>query len=193
MADEEIVEETDEETETRQPAGNRLVIMLVACVGLLLLALGLAAGYIVGQMNSPQLMAGVAGQVIDGSAEAAGDNAGDEGSVDEDEEEEELAEAIYTTLRPEFTVNFHDGKKERYLMASIDLMARDQDIIDLVDKDMPVVRYQILRVLSRQDRTLFDEGGKDRLMGEILAAVQGVIDSPAGEVEAVYLTSFVVQ
>jgi len=216
MPDEETqVDELDEleeldQSKEKSPARNWLVIGLVACVGSLLLALGLAAGYIVGQVNQPQVMVGADGQVYlaagdqvdkEAEAEAAAEaeaEAEAEATAEAEAEavakaEEELGEAIYLSLRPEFTVNFFDGKKERYLMASIDLMARNQEIIDLIEKDKPVVRYQILRVLGRQDATLFEEGGKDQMLGQILEAVQGVIDSPAGEVEAVYLTSFVVQ
>jgi flagellar basal body-associated protein FliL len=186
MADDETQVE-DGQSGDKKPAGrNWLVIALSAFVGVLLLALGLAAGYIFGQMSAPPVaMASQSEAPVDG---ADGVEVGDESSSDQ-----ELSEAIFKSLRPEFTVNFHDGQKERYLMAAIDVMARSQDVIDLVDKNMPVVRYQVLRVLGRQDATLFEEDGKDQLLTEVLAAIQKVIDSPAGNVEAVYLTSFVVQ
>lgn len=189
MAEENIDEEPIEESPEKKPPKNRLVMFLVVCVGLLLLAFGLAAGYIIGQANSPRMLAGDPLVTGNGNIEETAE----EEAAEEPVEEEELAEAIYKSLRPEFTVNFHDGQKERYLMASIEVMARNQEVLDRVDQDMPVVRYQILRVLGRQDQTLFEEGGKDRLLTQILEAVQGVVDSPAGNVEAVYLTSFVVQ
>lgn len=190
MADEENqVDDIDESVE-KPPRGSRLVMVLLIVVGLLLLAFGLAAGYIVGQANAPYGIASADSDVDpDASDEAASE---DEEELD-DEETEEQGEALYISLRPQFTVNFHDGQKERYLMASIDLMARDQEIIDQIEKDMPVVRYQILRVLGRQDGSLFKEGGKDLLLSQILEVIQTIIDSPAGSVEAVYLTSFVVQ
>lgn len=184
------VDELDEPDKSKKSriARPSLLVFLVACVAFLLLALGLAAGYIVGQANSLQFTRvenGVTSSEVDAPVEDDADR--------EPEEEEILADAIYYGLRPEFTVNFHDGQKERYLMVSMDVMARDQEIIDRVERDLPVVRYQILRVLGRQDSSLFEENGKDKLVTDILSTIQGIVDLPTGTVEAVYLTSFVVQ
>lgn len=184
------VDELDEPDKSKKSriARPSLLVFLVTCVAFLLLALGLAAGYIVGQANSPQFTHvenGVTSSEVDALVEDDADR--------EPEEEEILADAIYYGLRPEFTVNFHDGQKERYLMVSMDVMARDQAIIDRIKRDLPVVRYQILRVLGRQDSTLFEENGKDKLVTDLLSAIQAIVDLPTGTVEAVYLTSFVVQ
>ncbi len=186
MADEEAQVEEGQPADKKSGGRNWLVIVLSAFVGVLLLAFGLAAGYIYGQMSAPKVPMPSQSEALADGAEGT-EVAGESGS------DEEQSEAIFKSLKPEFTVNFHDGQKERYLMAAVDVMARSQEVIDLVDKNMPVVRYQILRVLGRQDSSLFEEGGKDQLLTEVLAAIREVIDSPAGNIEAVYLTSFVVQ
>ena len=196
MADEETELDEIEELEGAKPKGSKLVLFLSVCVGLLLLAFGLAAGYIIGQTTAPPIM--VAG--IDGATggdpgglfgEAAEDAEAEE--AEEEEEPEELADAIFLSLRPDFTVNFSDGAKERYLMAALDVMARNKAVIDEVEKNMPVVRYQVLRVFGRQNKSILDESGKDQLVEDILAAIQEVVKSPEGKVEAVYFTSFVIQ
>ena len=78
-------------------------------------------------------------------------------------------------------------------MAALDVMARNKMVIEEVEKNMPVVRYQVLRVFGRQNKSVMDEKGKDQLIADILAAIQEVVKSPEGKVEAVYFTSFVIQ
>ncbi|MBV1961494.1 MAG: flagellar basal body-associated FliL family protein [Immundisolibacteraceae bacterium] len=195
MADEETDLDEIDPLEEVKPKGSKLVLFLSVCVGLLLLAFGLAAGYIVGQSTAPAVMvAGVDGGVETAAAGLFGDEVEEEAEEEEVEEEtEELADAIFLSLRPEFTVNFSDGAKERYLMAALDVMARNKAVIEEVEKNMPVVRYQVLRVFGRQTNSVMDESGKDQLIADILAAIQEVVKSPEGKVEAVYFTSFVIQ
>ena len=195
MADEETDLEDIDQPQEVKPKGSKLVLFLSVCVGLLLLAFGLAAGYIVGQSTAPQVMvAGVDGMMVPAASGLFGDDSQEEEEAEEVvEEAEELADAIFLSLRPEFTVNFKDGVKERYLMAALDVMARNKAVIKEVEKNTPVVRYQVLRVFGRQTNSVMDESGKDQLVEDILAAIQEVVKSPEGKVEAVYFTSFVIQ
>ncbi|MBL4621982.1 MAG: flagellar basal body-associated FliL family protein [Immundisolibacteraceae bacterium] len=195
MADEETDLEDIDQPQEVKPKGSKLVLFLSVCVGLLLLAFGLAAGYIVGQSTAPQVMvAGVDGMMVPAASGLFGDDSQEEEEAEEVvEEAEELADAIFLSLRAEFTVNFKDGVKERYLMAALDVMARNKAVIEEVEKNMPVVRYQVLRVFGRQTNSVMDESGKDQLVEDILAAIQEVVKSPEGKVEAVYFTSFVIQ
>jgi len=188
MADEETDKGDKDSLDGAKPKSSKLVLFLSVVVCLLLLAFGLAAGYIVGQTTAPPVVIASAEGVADG---ATGELDGDGSEVAV--EGEEQAEAIFLSLRPEFTVNFRDGEKERYLMAALDVMARNKAVIKEVEKNMPVVRYQVLRVFGRQNKSIMEETGKDKLVADILAAIQEVVKSPEGKVEAVYFTSFVVQ
>ncbi len=194
MADEETDLDEIDQPEEGKPKGSKLVLFLSVCVGLLLLAFGLAAGYIIGQTTAPPMMVAGVDSSVDGAAGGLfGDDSEEEAEEEPEEEPEELADAIFLSLRPEFTVNFSDGVKERYLMAALDVMARDKSVIQEVEKNMPVVRYQVLRVFGRQNKSIMDESGKDQLIADILAAIQEVVKTPEGKVEAVYFTSFVIQ
>ncbi len=182
-----------EELPQKKTRSINLVMFLTIVIALLMLAFGLAAGYIVGQTTALSAAGAGAAEVSEQDAEQTAEDAAEAAEADSAEAIEAQGEAIYYSLRPEFVANFHDGSKERYLMANIDVMARDKAIIDAVEKNQPMIRYQILRVFGRQGIELMQEDGKDRLVEQVLSAVQESIKVPEGTVESVFFTSFVIQ
>lgn len=119
--------------------------------------------------------------------------------------------AIFSNLRPTFVINFEDTSKARYLQIDIVVMSRQQSSIDLVQEHSPVVRNNIITILSGQ---IFSElntrEGKVKLRAALLKSINDSIaavvsnappteDAKAptapslGYIEAVYFTSLVMQ
>ncbi len=126
------------------------------------------------------------------------------GKADSEAEENAAAEtqavetktALYMPLKPEFTINFADSSKARFLQLEITIMAREQDALDAVEKHMPVVQDNIINILSgKQFDELNKPEGKQKLAEEILKSIQGVVEQEIHRpgVEAVYFTSFIMQ
>jgi flagellar FliL protein len=123
----------------------------------------------------------------------------------------EVKKAIYMKLSPAFVVNFEDSSTVSYMQLEIQAMAREQDALDLINEHMPVIRNNILLLLSTQKyEEISTAAGKEKLRGEILASIQKVLDeettaaNPEAEKDAdkstqsakvaeVYFTSFIMQ
>ena len=105
--------------------------------------------------------------------------------------------AIYFPLEPAFVANFKDRGRTRFLQVTMDVMATDQKIIDELQKHMPLIRNNILILLSKQDGELLQSGeGKEKVREVILKELQEVMTEKTGmvkTVEDVYITSFVTQ
>ena len=102
----------------------------------------------------------------------------------------------YLALKP-FVVNFQSGQAVRYLQVSLQVMSRDPATLTLLKQNDPVVRNDLLLLLSNQRyATLDTEAGKQRLRAAVLADVRKVVGAAGGHpshVEAIYFTSFVMQ
>ncbi len=102
----------------------------------------------------------------------------------------------YLALKP-FVVNFRSGQTARYLQVTLQVMSRDPATITLLKQNDPVVRNDLLLLLSDQRyATLDTEAGKQRLRAAVLAAVRKVVSAAGGHashVDAIYFTSFVMQ
>jgi len=124
---------------------------------------------------------------------------------DEPAETEEVAEdtetpagpALYQSLHPPLVVNFRDGLGEAHFMQiTMEVMARDQNIINLVRDHTPVIRNSLILLYSS---AVYEEvttrEGKERMLADGLAEIQRVVEEQTGEsgVEAVYFTALVIQ
>jgi len=105
------------------------------------------------------------------------------------------ADPIYHSLNPAFLVNFDHNGTIRYLQIEMQVMARDQEIIDKVELNMPAVRNKVILLLSGQNyEAVSTVEGKDNLRQEVLAAVNESLELTEDNViEEVFFTSFVVQ
>ena len=105
--------------------------------------------------------------------------------------------AIYFPLEPAFVANFKDRGRTRFLQVTLDVMATDQKIIDELQKHMPLIRNNILILLSKQEGELLQSGeGKEVVRAAILKELQEIMTEKTGmvkTVEEVYITSFVTQ
>ena len=120
--------------------------------------------------------------------------------------------AFYMDMQPAFVVNFEDQTHAAYLQIEMQLMARDKLIFDTVNKHMPLIRNNVLLILSAQK---FEEvktrEGKEKLQKTLLEAIQKVVSEASqaeaakqekkeegkekapSNIEQVYFTSFIMQ
>ncbi len=119
-----------------------------------------------------------------------------QGDTAEMEQPEIPKTPIYHSLDPAFVVSFANKKGAKLLQLSISVLSYKQDIIDAIEKHKPMVRNNLLLLLSAQDppnlRTL---EGKNRLRNEVLDAITKVVKEIEGldGVEEVFFTKFVMQ
>lgn len=109
---------------------------------------------------------------------------------------EDAGPALYLSLEPPFVVNAVGQGSTHYLQVSMDVMARDPAVIEAVKKHMPVIRNNLIMLLSSQDQAVVGtREGKEKLRADALAEVQKVLKEQIGEpgVEALYFTIFVMQ
>jgi flagellar basal body-associated protein FliL len=104
--------------------------------------------------------------------------------------------ALYFSLDPPLVVNFDDTQAVRFLQLQIDVMARDEKIIESVKQNSPAIRNNLLMLMNNRDyKTLMTREGKESLRQECLKEVQRVLKKETGSagVEDLFFSSFVVQ
>ena len=105
---------------------------------------------------------------------------------------------IYFPLEPAFVVNFKDRGRTRFLQVSMQVMTRDQEIVTAMETHMPLIRNNILLVLSNQDSELLHSAdGKEQIRQQSLEELKNILVRETGRVdvniEGLYFTSFVTQ
>jgi flagellar FliL protein len=102
---------------------------------------------------------------------------------------------LYFAIDPPLVVNFEDGSVVRFLQISMEVMAHDQKAIDSVQKNIPLIRNNLLMLMSNRNyQTMMSRDGKDKLRQEALTEVRAVQKKEGGpDVDDVLFTSFVVQ
>ena len=105
--------------------------------------------------------------------------------------------ALYTSLHPPLVVNFKDSAGDSHFMQiTMEVMARDQNIINSVREHTPVIRNSLILLYSG---AVYEEvttrEGKEKMLADGLAEIQAVMTEQVGEpgVEAVYFTALVIQ
>ena len=173
----------DEEPSEASSGGKRKLILLIVGA-ILLLGIGIGAGFFVGNMTADD----------PDSAESA--------EVDEEEEEEDSDRKkkddrhnIYITVGKLLAAVEHNGST-RYIQAEVDLVGYEKSVMDDAPHNVPALRNRLLLLFSSQN---FDDvrtiAGRERLRVESLKAVNDVLElGPKGDrVEDVYFTAFVIQ
>ena len=197
MADD---DELELDTTKEKSGGKGKMIMIIAVV--ILLTTGSLVGvlYFTGNLGS-------------GGSSKDGEEAAEKTDSHDAKEAEELVvkPAFYYDLQPVFVVNFEDKTHAAYLQIEMQLMMRDVIVKDQITKHMPVIRNNILLILSAQKyEEVKSRKGKEQLQAEVLAAVRTIIgaemkeelqkesdekikDKDVPNVEQVYFTSFIMQ
>jgi flagellar FliL protein len=104
---------------------------------------------------------------------------------------------IYVNLDPPFVVNFEAESMVRFLQVTVSLMTRDLPTEEILRKNDPRIRNDLLLLLSNQKyEDISSREGKEKLQAASLEAVRNVVQSAGGEsakVESLYFTAFVMQ
>ncbi|MCB1857266.1 MAG: flagellar basal body-associated FliL family protein [Gammaproteobacteria bacterium] len=158
-----------------QGKGSKKKIIILGAVGIVFLLLaGLGAAWLLmGEGESSEL------------ASASGD-----------EQTQPQKPHLYHPLEPLFIVNMPPGSKAKLLQVGLQVMTRDQAIIDFVQHNDPMIRHNLLNLLGTQsDEVLKTRAGKEKLQQEVVKNMNQIIKKQGGpgEVEAVYFTTFVMQ
>jgi flagellar basal body-associated protein FliL len=109
--------------------------------------------------------------------------------------EGEAKASLFYPIDPPLVVNFEDGSAVRFLQISMEVMGRDQKGIDSVQRNMPMIRNNLLLLMSNRDyQSLMSREGKEKLRQEALTEIRAVQKKQGGaDVEDLLFTSFVVQ
>jgi len=103
--------------------------------------------------------------------------------------------AFYYAIDPPLVVNFEDGSVVRFLQITMEVMANSQKAVDSVQKNIPLIRNNLLLLMSNRDyQSMMSREGKEKLRQEALAEIRAVQKKQGGDdVDDLLFTSFVVQ
>jgi flagellar protein FliL len=103
--------------------------------------------------------------------------------------------AVYFAIDPPMVVNFEDGSVVRFLQITMEVMAHDQKVIDSVQKNIPLIRNNLLLLMSNRNyQSMMSREGKEKLRQEALTEIKAVQKKQGGpDVDDLLFTSFVVQ
>jgi flagellar FliL protein len=104
--------------------------------------------------------------------------------------------ALYYAIDPPLVVNFEEGSVVRFLQITMEVMAHDQKTIDGVQKNIPLIRNNLLLLMSNRNyQTMMSREGKEKLRQEALTEIRAVQKKQGGgpEIDDLLFTSFVVQ
>ena len=178
MAKEEDLKLEGGAEEEAKPAGKKKLIIIILAVVLILAAGGGAAAFF----------------LLGGEDEAAAEEGAAE-AVPEVVAEPPIP-AQYVVLKPEFVISFQVGTRQRFVQASIEVMTRHQSVVDAMELHEPMVRNEVIRIISAQNfDVLRTAEGRVALQQELKTAMTNMMKREAGtdDVEAVLFTNFVMQ
>ena len=151
----------DEELEldVNPPKANKMTTILLIVLIVLVLIIGAVGAWLYFSKDS-------------GSESESGGEASDGDA----KTEKVLKPLVYLSLVPEFVVNFGPGSKVRYLQVDLQISTRDEDVLPIINTYRPVLRNDILVLLSGQTYDeLRQRGGKEALQKNILNTVNRVV------------------
>lgn len=107
----------------------------------------------------------------------------------------EASVAYYYEMRPEFIVNL-ESPRVNFMQLKLQLMANTEEVWKVVEYHMPVIRNNIMLILSSQKyEEINTREGKEKLREELRASIHEVIatESADANIENVYFTELVMQ
>lgn len=113
-----------------------------------------------------------------------------------DEEGEPREPALYYEMDPAFVVNLDMGQRSRFLQVKVELMARDEAVINAVDRHMPRIRNSLLLLYGEVDaEKVATRAGREALQEESRQQIMQVLEAEGepAEIESVFFTNFVMQ
>jgi flagellar FliL protein len=182
--------------ETKPRPARRGKRAFVALVALLALATAAAGAWHAGLLAPLEEML-VAGDTPAAAAQAEPDDADAEAppAAAQKPKAAEKKSAIFVPVEP-FTVNLQDDERERYLQVGLVVEANDRAAAEAIKEMMPLVRSQILLLLSsKQAAQLMPPQGKRALAEELLQQVRLPLASelPDRGIAQVHFSVFIIQ
>jgi len=172
------LDDEEEEVVEEQPKKSRKKMWIIITISMLLLLGGGGAG---------------AYFYVFSEADPLGLQGDGEGDADEPEPRQP---PIYYGMDPAFVNNLSGTGGRRFMQVSVQIMARDPEVIAAVERHEPVIRNDLIMLFSDQTLESVDgTEGKEALRRQSLEAVQKILrnnDEPT-EVEQLFFTSFIVQ
>lgn len=102
----------------------------------------------------------------------------------------------YVELSPAFIVNFPYQGRQRFMQATVTVMGRDADALEAVQHHMPVIRHNLINLLSAQLIVVFeDPTGIEQLRQMATDEVNQILQREIGRegIEQLLFTNFVMQ
>ncbi|ASP40583.1 flagellar protein [Bacterioplanes sanyensis] len=178
MAAEQDLKLDDEPSNAEGGKGGKKKLILIILIGLIVVgaAVGATLFFLMGS--------------DDDAADA------DTGEVAEEVVEEPKGPAQYVILKPEFVISFQVGPRQRYLQLSLQVMTREQVVVDTLALHEPMIRNDIIRIISEQEfDTLRTAEGRRSLQLALTEHLDMLMEREGGVggVEAVLFTNYVMQ
>jgi flagellar FliL protein len=154
------------------------IILIVAAVGVLLIAVG--ATWWLTKAPAPKVMPVEGGEVVAPTPAPAS----------------AMKTPEYYSLSPNFVVNLQGERGSRFLMVEMELMSRRDDTFSGVEQYEPRIRNDLLMLLSNLDReAIVTVEQRQKIQTDALEVINSVLkeESGKGGVDAVYFSKFVVQ
>jgi len=191
-----MADAAEKPTEKPKAAASALVAQLASAAGVFVasLAAELLGGVINARLHpTPEYVLGPDGKLTlkPEPKPAADEHKGEHGGAGNGGKP-----AQYFSFDPPLVVNFDDTQAVRFLQLQIDVMARDEKVIEQVKQNSPAIRNNLLMLMNNRDyKTLMTREGKEALRQECLKEVQRILKKETGAtgVEDLYFSSFVVQ
>jgi flagellar FliL protein len=105
------------------------------------------------------------------------------------------SKSLFYAIDPPLVVNFEDGSVVRFLQITMELQAHDPHTIESVTKNIPLIRNNLLLLMSNRDyQSMMSREGKEKLRQEALTEVNNVQKKQGADaVDDLLFTTFVVQ
>ncbi|VAW86990.1 hypothetical protein MNBD_GAMMA17-1532 [hydrothermal vent metagenome] len=183
----------DEETEAvvpvapaAKPKGNLLNIIIIVLSSLLVVG---------GSVAATLYFAGVfpASTEVSSDDETSGKSSS---KLKEEEKNRDQEPALYFIFENPFVVNFIDKNQIRYLQINVEVMSRDQEVIDNISHHLPKIKNNFLVLFSDLNfEMITNAAGKQKLRDLALEELRKILKDETGndDVEALYFTGFVMQ
>lgn len=113
-----------------------------------------------------------------------------------EEESEPKGPPQYIAIDPSLIASVADGQVMRFLQVDVQLMTRDPEAAVAIETHEPVIRNNLLMLLSSQSlEALSTLDGKEALRADALAEVRKILaaEGESAKVDDLYFTGFVIQ
>lgn len=162
-------EEDNTEEIKKSPAKGKKWLMIIAIISLVLIAGGVAAYFLIAKKPP---------------------------TADKEEEKEQPPKPAFYLSLDRFVVNIAKSKRSRYLQLNVDVLVREEKLIQTLQTHLPKIKNNLVFLLSNlEEEQIFSAEGKDTLRKQVLKEIQNIMEEETGKpaVEDVFFTNFVVQ